>query len=127
MSVASLNNGSLQLSELVISNEKYSNATGYLASSSTFSASLSETSLATTSITLPNDCVLTSNASGGLLVNGEPVGGGGGGAVNSVIAGDGIIVSGTTDVTVSINTEEYSTTERLEYWNKWGIENGYKK
>jgi len=45
MSVASLNNGSLQLSELVISNEKYSNATGYVASSSNFSAGVTGTSL----------------------------------------------------------------------------------
>lgn len=45
MSVASLNNGSLQLSELVISNEKYSNATGYVASSSVFSSSTNGTYL----------------------------------------------------------------------------------
>jgi hypothetical protein len=45
MSVASLNNGSLQLSELVISNSKYSNATGYVASSSSFSSSVTGTDL----------------------------------------------------------------------------------
>ena len=50
MSVASLNNGQLQLSELVISNDKYSNATGYVASSSTFSSSTSGTSLSVPSI-----------------------------------------------------------------------------
>jgi hypothetical protein len=80
MSIQSLNNGQLQLSELVISNEKYTGATGFVASSSTFSSSVNGTSLTTPTITLPNtvDCVLTSNASGQLLVGGQPVGGGGG-------------------------------------------------
>ena len=50
MSVASLNNGQLQLSELVISNEKYSNATGYVASSSTFTSNTTGTSLTTPEI-----------------------------------------------------------------------------
>ena len=45
MSVASLNNGSLQLAELVVSNEKYSNASGYAAASSSFVAGLTGTSL----------------------------------------------------------------------------------
>ena len=45
MSVASLNNGQLQLSELVISNEKYSNAAGYVASSSVFSSATNNTYL----------------------------------------------------------------------------------
>jgi len=45
MSVASVNNGSLQLSELVISNEKYSAASGYVASQSTFTSSNTSTSL----------------------------------------------------------------------------------
>ena len=45
MSVASLNNGQLQLSELVISNEKYSNSTGYVASSSVFSSAVNNTYL----------------------------------------------------------------------------------
>lgn len=26
-----------------------------------------------------------------------------------------------------LSSEEYSTTERVEYWNKWASENGYKK
>ena len=75
MSVASVTNKTLQLSELVISNEKFTGATGYVASSSSFSSSVDSTSLTTSIITLPNDCVLTSNASGELLVNAEPVGG----------------------------------------------------
>jgi len=45
MSVASVNNGQLQLSELVISNEKYSAASGYVASQSTFTSSNTSTSL----------------------------------------------------------------------------------
>jgi len=28
---------------------------------------------------------------------------------------------------LGLPSEEYSTTERLEYWNKWASENGYKK
>lgn len=24
-------------------------------------------------------------------------------------------------------SEEYTTTERVEFWNKWALENGYKK
>jgi hypothetical protein len=68
MSVASLNNGSLQLSELVISNEKYSNATGYVASSSSFSSSATGTEL-----TLGADPVsvnLLCNGAGSLIVQG---------------------------------------------------------
>ena len=45
MSIQSLNNGQLQLSELVISNEKYTGATGYVASTSSFSSSVDGTSL----------------------------------------------------------------------------------
>jgi hypothetical protein len=45
MSVASINNGTLQLSDLIISNEKYSNSAGYTPSTSTFSASLTGTSI----------------------------------------------------------------------------------
>jgi hypothetical protein len=26
-----------------------------------------------------------------------------------------------------LSPEEYSTSERVEFWNKWGLENGYKK
>jgi hypothetical protein len=70
MSVASLNNGSLQLSELVISNEKYSNATGYVASSSTFSAGLTGTSLSVSGdIVLPSGDIIVEN--GGLTVSGD--------------------------------------------------------
>lgn len=68
MSVASVKNGSLQLSELVISNEKYSNATGYVASSSSFSSSVSGTEL-----TLGADPVsvnLSCNGAGSLIVAG---------------------------------------------------------
>lgn len=57
-----------------------------------------------------NYCALDSNSSGELLVNGVPVGGGGGGGVSSVTGGDGIIVTGTANVSVAINTSEYSTT-----------------
>jgi hypothetical protein len=51
--------------------------------------------LASDSLTLSNavNCVLTSNATGNLLANGVPVGGGGGGAVDAVLAGDGISVA----------------------------------
>jgi hypothetical protein len=73
MSVASLNNGSLQLSELVISNEKYSNATGYVASSSTFSAGVTGTSLsvsgsidAGTTLIVGNESVISAISGGGL-------------------------------------------------------------
>jgi hypothetical protein len=45
MSVSSVNNKTLQLAELVISNEKYSGSTGYIASSSTFNSSLDSTVL----------------------------------------------------------------------------------
>jgi hypothetical protein len=70
MSVASVNNGSLQLSELVISNEKYSNATGYVASSSTFTSSTSGTSLSVSGdIVLPSGDIIVEN--GGLTVSGD--------------------------------------------------------
>lgn len=79
MSVASLNNGSLQLSELVISNEKYSNATGYVASSSTFSSGVTGTSLSVgafkaTSIGIQNGnngVELTCGGSNNLIVSGQ--------------------------------------------------------
>jgi hypothetical protein len=45
MSVASINNGTLQLSDLLISNEKYSNSAGYAPSTASFSASLTNTSI----------------------------------------------------------------------------------
>jgi len=51
MSVASINNGTLQLSDLIISNEKYSNSAGYLASTATFSAGLTGTSIFVPEIT----------------------------------------------------------------------------
>jgi len=54
MSVQSLNNGQLQLSELVISNEKYTSATGYVASTATFSSSVNGTSLTTPQLSLTN-------------------------------------------------------------------------
>jgi hypothetical protein len=60
--------------------------------------------LSSKSLTLSNNvnCVLTSNSAGELLANGVPVGGGGGGAVNAVVAGDGIsAVTVDGDVTVS--------------------------
>jgi len=59
MSVASVTNKTLQLAELVISNEKYSGATGYVASSSIFSSSVNGTSL-----TVPGDitCAASSNS-----------------------------------------------------------------
>ena len=63
MSVASLNNGQLQLSELVISNEKYSNASGYVASSSTFTSNTTGTSLTTGPISTP-EVVFTGVAGG---------------------------------------------------------------
>jgi len=71
MSVASVNNGSLQLSELIISNEKYSNATGYVASSSTFSSSTSGVSIASITVGVPeSSTTLTSNGNDSLVVNG---------------------------------------------------------
>lgn len=54
MSIQSLNNGQLQLSELVISNEKYTGATGYVASSSSFSSSVAGSNLSTPQIILTN-------------------------------------------------------------------------
>jgi hypothetical protein len=45
MSVASINNGTLQLSDLIVSNEKYSNSSGYIPSTATFSAGLTGTSI----------------------------------------------------------------------------------
>jgi hypothetical protein len=51
MSAASLNNKTLQLAELIISNEKYAGSTGYVAASSTFSSSLVSTSMSVPSIT----------------------------------------------------------------------------
>jgi hypothetical protein len=45
MSVASINNGSLQLSELIVSNEKYSNSAGYAPSTASFSAGLTGTNV----------------------------------------------------------------------------------
>jgi len=68
MSVASVNNGSLQLSELVISNEKYSAASGYVASSSTFSAGVTGTTLQFG--IEPNNVNLYSNGPGSLIVEG---------------------------------------------------------
>lgn len=64
MSVQSLNNGQLQLSELVISNEKYTGAAGYVASSSTFSSSVNGTSLTVPEISVSGDikCAATSNS-----------------------------------------------------------------
>lgn len=50
MSVASLKNGALQLSELIISNEKYSNSAGYVASSASFKSSLTDTSISVPTI-----------------------------------------------------------------------------
>jgi hypothetical protein len=47
MSVASLKDGQLQLSELTISNEKYVGASGYVAASSNFSSSVNGTSFVT--------------------------------------------------------------------------------
>jgi hypothetical protein len=71
MSVASVNNGSLQLSELVISNEKYSAASGYVASSSTFTSSTSGVSIASITVGVPeSSTTLTSNGSDSLVVNG---------------------------------------------------------
>jgi hypothetical protein len=52
MSVASINNGTLQLSDLIISNEKYSNSAGYAPSTSSFTAGLTGTNLAVGSLTL---------------------------------------------------------------------------
>jgi hypothetical protein len=54
MSVASVTNKTLQLAELVISNEKFTGATGYVASSSSFSSSVDGTSLATESVSFSN-------------------------------------------------------------------------
>jgi len=68
MSVASLNNGQLQLAELVISNEKYSNASGYIASSSSFSSSVSGTQL--TLGADPTSVNLLCNGPGSLIVEG---------------------------------------------------------
>ena len=52
MSVASINNGTLQLSDLIVSNEKYSNSAGYAPSTSSFTAGLTGTNLAVGSLTL---------------------------------------------------------------------------
>jgi hypothetical protein len=64
MSVASLKDGQLQLSELVISNEKYSAASGYVASTSSFSASVDGTSLTVPEISVSGDikCAVSSNS-----------------------------------------------------------------
>jgi hypothetical protein len=45
MSVQSITNGQLQLSELIVSNEKYSNATGYLASQATINSGKTRVSM----------------------------------------------------------------------------------
>lgn len=76
-----------------------------------------------------NYCALDSNSSGELLVNGVPVGGGGGGGVSSVTGGDGIIVTGTANVSVAINTSEYSTTTEANalYQPKLNYSIGYYK
>ena len=55
MSVASVTNKTLQLAELVISNEKFTGATGYVASSSSFSSSVAGSNLSTPQIVLTND------------------------------------------------------------------------
>jgi hypothetical protein len=52
MGVVSINNGTLQLNELLISNEKYSNSAGYVPSTSSFTAGLTGTNLAVGSLTL---------------------------------------------------------------------------
>jgi len=62
MSVQSITNGQLQLSELIVSNEKYSNATGYVASSSSFSSSVDGTSLTVPNITTSNDVTFTNSS-----------------------------------------------------------------
>jgi hypothetical protein len=62
MSVASINNGSLQLSELVISNEKYSNATGYVASQTVLSSTVSSTALSVPDITASTGLTLGSGS-----------------------------------------------------------------
>lgn len=68
MSVASLNNGSLQLAELIISNEKYSNAAGFISSSSSFTAGLTGTQL--TLGADPSSVNLLCNGPGSLIVEG---------------------------------------------------------
>jgi hypothetical protein len=64
MSVASVVNKTLQLAELIVSNEKYSGATGYVASSSTFSSSVNGTSLTVPEISASGDinCAASSNS-----------------------------------------------------------------
>lgn len=60
--------------------------------------------LASDSLTLSNtvNCVLTSNATGDLLANGVPVGGGGSSGVDAVLGGDGIsVVTAGGDATVT--------------------------
>jgi len=76
MSVASLNNGSLQLAELVVSNEKYSNATGYVAASSSISSSLGSISMSIPEIVFPNGGLLNSEATPGSALNIQPGTGG---------------------------------------------------
>ena len=97
MSVASLNNGSLQLSELVISNEKYSNATGYVASSSTFSAGVTGTNLVTSEINIEsgaNTATLTSVGTDALSINGNQ---------GALFCGE-INALGSIDITTGANT-----------------------
>jgi hypothetical protein len=69
MSVQSLNNGQLQLSELVISNEKYTGATGYVASTSTFSSSVNGTSLTIPSLTTTGSITSTEGNVGVIAPN----------------------------------------------------------
>jgi hypothetical protein len=64
MSVASVTNKTLQLAELVISNEKFFGATGYVASSSSFSSSVNSTSLTVPEIISPTVTVGTSSVNG---------------------------------------------------------------
>jgi len=91
MSVASVTNKTLQLAELVISNEKFFGATGYVASSSTFSSSVNGTSLNTSDIVSTGN--ITTERVSGSGVGGSLISTTGGGTIDIGVVGN---VGGTT-------------------------------
>ena len=109
MSVASLNNGSLQLSELVVSNEKYSNASGYVASSSVFSSGVTGTNLNIGgSLVLGNVSNITATSDGGISLQS---------GTGSLLCGDATIAGSITLGATSQTTELESTSGGLSIAN----------
>jgi len=107
MSVASVKNGSLQLSELIISNEKFSNANGYTPTSSSFSSSVNNVSLDVPSIS--SDTIILGVSPNTVELSAESntlsVGGG-----NSIVECGNIVSSGLLTLGASGNTVQLSGT-----------------